>query len=227
MLARGTPGFSGCRLANLVNEAEFARGPRRQSACPHADSIRQRTRCDGAPERRSDGDDREEKTAPDPTTRRATKLVAYATCEELIRCTTGDDHPARPGAGGHQPAAEARSLEPTPSRVPRIAPALMSAPHDEEIISDRGDVRPGGERHSRVAPQDCARHDHRLRHAPRSWASALTGERAGRFLGHARDPDPERLGGHRTADGHGSPPLTEEGRRQGRQIPTGPWKTST
>ena len=102
-IARGTPGFSGADLANLVNEAALlaARRDKRPVAMHDFEDAKDKVMM-GA-ERRSHGDDRG-REEDDRLARGRPRLVAHQRPGGRPD-PQGDDHPARSRAGhGHAPA---------------------------------------------------------------------------------------------------------------------------
>ena len=102
-IARGTPGFSGADLANLVNEAALlaARRNKRLVAMQEFEDAKDKVMM-GA-ERRSHGDDRGREE--DDRLSRGGPRDRLGARAGVGPDPQGDDHPARPRAGhGHAPA---------------------------------------------------------------------------------------------------------------------------
>ena len=182
IIARGTPGFSGADLANLVNEAALfaARGNKR--LVDMHDFERAKDKIIMGAERRSMVMPEEERrnTAYHES---GHAIVAHAAAEDRSGAQ-GDDHPARARARRDDAAAEPGSLQHGPQ------------PHAEH---DRGAVRRAHRRGSVHEPDDHrrverlrarhaarARHGDALRHERRCMGPMVYGDNEGEiFLGRS------------------------------------------
>ncbi len=156
VLARGTPGFSGADLANLVNEAALRAARVGKRLVTMADFEYAKDKVLMGTERRSMAMTDEEK-----------KLTAYheagprpgrAARAEERPAAQGHDHSARPRARRHHAAAGARPSQPHQA-VPRIAPG-----HPVRRPHRRGDHLRTGERDDPVRRATSA--------SPRKWRAA-------------------------------------------------------
>ena len=142
VVARGTPGFSGADLMNLVNEFGAARGAARQ-ARRHARGVRGRARQDHDGRRAAHDDDDRRGEAADRLSRGRPRagLDHHAGVDADPQ---GDDHPARPRAGHGAVAARARpdfaELRAADRRCWRCRWAAASA---EELVFGKDKVTSG------------------------------------------------------------------------------------
>ena len=140
-IARGTPGFSGADLANLVNEAALlaARRNKRLVAMQEFEDAKDKVMM-GA-ERRSHGDDR--RREEDDRLSRGRPRARLGARAGVRPDPQGDDHPARPCAGhGHAPA-RARQLLVPPRQDARRPGGRMGGRVAEEIIFGHDKVSSG------------------------------------------------------------------------------------
>ena len=101
VIARGTPGFSGADLANLVNEAALMAARRNRRMVMQRDFEDAKDKVMMGAERKSMVMDRGGE-APHPPITRAVTPWSRCRCPRRRSRAQGDDHPARPGAGdGH------------------------------------------------------------------------------------------------------------------------------
>ena len=213
VLARGTPGFSGADLANLVNEAALRAARVGKRLVTMADFEYAKDKVLMGTERRSMAMTDEEK-----------KLTAYHEAgHALVAMHVPKSDPLHKVTIIPRGRALGVTMQlPERDHLSHTKQFLEFAPGDHvRRPHRRGDhLRTGerdhgrGERHpGRHA--DRARHDHRLRHVREARPRALPGQRAGSVPGPCRDPDAERLRGHRPADRPGGPPPDRGGRGQG------------
>ena len=213
VLARGTPGFSGADLANLVNEAALRAARVGKRLVTMADFEYAKDKVLMGTERRSMAMTDEEK-----------KLTAYHEAgHALVAMHVPKSDPLHKvtiiprgrALGVTMQLPERDHLSHTKQFLESRLAIMFGGRIAEEIIFRTGERHHRrGERHP-GRDADGARHDHRLRHVREARPRALPGQRAGSVPGPRRDPDPERLGGHRAADRPGGPPPDRGGRRQG------------
>ena len=119
VIARGTPGFSGADLANLVNEAALLAARRNKRLVTQAEFEDSKDKVMMGAERRSMIMTEEEKLA--------TAYHESGPCARQLAGggqrspAQGHHHPARPGAGRHHEPARARQALATPSSGARRA----------------------------------------------------------------------------------------------------------
>ncbi len=213
VLARGTPGFSGADLANLVNEAALRAARVGKRLVTMADFEYAKDKVLMGTERRSMAMTDEEK-----------KLTAYHEAgHALVAMHVPKSDPLHKVTIIPRGRALGVTMQlPERDHLSHTKQFLEFAPGDHvRRPYRRGDhLRTGerdhgrGERHP-GRDADRARHDHRLRHVREARPRALPGQRAGSVPGPCRDPDAERLGGHRPAHRPGGPPPDRGGRGQG------------
>ena len=133
IIARGTPGFSGADLANLVNEAALMAARKGKRSVAH-DRVRA-GQGQGHDGRRAalDGDDRGREEADRLS--RGRPRARHALCRGPRSAAQGDDHPARPRARRHHVPARARQVQPVEaSSSRRCSPSLFGGRVAEELI---------------------------------------------------------------------------------------------
>ena len=104
ILARGTPGFSGADLANLVNEAALFAARRNERVVEMDDFERAKDKIIMGPERKSHGHAARKSAATPRTTSPATRWSRKLLPEDRSGAQ-GHDHPARPRARRDDAAA--------------------------------------------------------------------------------------------------------------------------
>ena len=204
IIARGTPGFSGADLANLVNEAALLAARRGKRVVTMSELEDAKDKVMMGAERRSLAMSDEEK-----------KLTAYhegghalvALHGRRLRSDPqGDDHSARPRAGhGDAPAGTRSAFADAPEDAGRSLRRLWR-PHRR-----RADLRPreGHDRRqsdieqaTRMARAMVTRFGMSDELGPIAYAE----NQEEVFLGHSRVAHPEHLGSHGAEDRLGNPP---------------------
>ena len=110
IIARGTPGFSGADLANLVNEAALMAARKGKRSVTMAEFEEAKDKVMMGAERRSMvmTDDEKKLTAY----HEGGHALVHALCRRARAAAQGHDHPARPRAGRHHVPAGARQVQP-------------------------------------------------------------------------------------------------------------------
>ena len=209
IIARGTPGFSGADLANLVNEAALlaARKGKRLVAAQEFEEAKDKVH-DGH-RAQVHGHDRG-REAHDRLSRgrachRRSSRARFGPDPQ------GDDHPARPSAGhGHAPAG-ARQLQLPPRQDVREPRRLHGRPRRRgiDLRLRKGQLR-RVVRHQ-LCDRSRSRHGDPLGHVGRAWPAAICGSRRGgvpRLFGQSAEEHVER---DRSGDRQGNPPYRRAG----------------
>ncbi len=202
VIARGTPGFSGADLANLVNEAALFAARANKRDVDMDDFEKAKDKIMMGAERKSMVMSEDEK-----------KLTAYheaghAIVGRLVPVARsglqGQHHPARPGAGRDHVPAGRRPLQ--------LQQAAAGKPDFQPVRRPdrRVDHLWGGFCHHRRAERHRAVHRHRPQHGdqvgpvrPAGTADLQRGRRRG-VSGPQRDPAQERFGRDRPRDRRGN-----------------------
>ena len=217
VIARGTPGFSGADLANLVNEAALLAARVGKRLVTMADFEYAKDKVLMGTERRSMAMTDEEK-----------KLTAYHEAgHALVAMHVPKSDPLHKvtiiprgrALGVTMQLPERDHLSHTKQFLESRLAIMFGGRIAEEIIFGPENVTTGAASDIQVATQTGARHGHRLRHVREARPRALPGQRAGSVPRPRRDPDAERLGGDRPADRPGGPPPDRGGRGQGQADP--------
>ena len=197
VIARGTPGFSGADLANLVNEAALL-AARRNKRLVDADRIRGRQRQGddgrGAPVH---GHDARRRSARPPITRRATPSSASSCQARPV--AQGDDHPARPRAGRHDEPARARPPQLREQWCEAQIAMLFGGRVAEEIILGRENVTTGATSDIQQATQLAEPMVTEWGMSEKLGPLRYTENEQEVFLGHAITQTPEHARGNRAS----------------------------
>ena len=217
VLARGTPGFSGADLANLVNEAALRAARVGKRLVTMGDFEYAKDKVLMGTERRSMAMTDEEKT-----------LTAYHEAgHALVAMHVPKSDPLHKvtiiprgrALGVTMQLPERDHLSHTKQFLESRLAILFGG-----RIAEEHDLRTGERDHRRRQRHpgrdaDGARHDHRLRHVRQAGPRALPGERAGGVPRPRRHADAERLRGDRADHRPGSPPPDRGGRGPGPDDP--------
>ena len=188
VIARGTPGFSGADLANLVNEAALlaARKGKRLVAMSEFEEAKDKVMM--GTERKSMVMTEDEK-----------KMTAYHEAGHAHRRAPragvgpdpqGDDHPARPRAGhGHAPARARQLFSYHRDKMYANLAVSMGGRVAEELIFGYDKVSSGASSRHQLCDRPRPRHGHPLGHVGRARPAAICGGRRGgvpRLFGQPR-----------------------------------------
>ena len=186
ILARGTPGFSGADLANLVNEAALFAARRNGRVVEMVDFEKAKDKIMMGPERKS-------MVMPEEERRNTAyheaghALVARPAAEDRPGAQ-GHDHPARPCARRDDAAARRRPLQHRQGAHAEHDRDAVRRPHRRRGVHEPDDHR--REQRLRARDADRPRHGHALRHDRRARPDGLRRERGRglpRPLGHQDD----------------------------------------
>ena len=217
VLARGTPGFSGADLANLVNEAALRAARVGKRLVTMADFEYAKDKVLMGTERRSMVMTDEEKT-----------LTAYHEAgHALVAMHVPKSDPLHKvtiiprgrALGVTMQLPERDHLSHTKQFLESRLAILFGGRIAEEMIFGPENVTTGAASDIQMATQTARGHDHRVRHVREARPRALPGERAGSVPRPLRDPDAERLRGDRADHRPGGPPPHRGGRGQGARDP--------
>ena len=193
VIARGTPGFSGADLANLVNEAALLAARRNKRLVTQAEFED----CQGQ------GDDGRRAALHDHDRggKAGDRLSRDGPCAGE-RPGAGQ----RPAAQGHDHSARARARrhhEPARARQAQLLQAVVRGPRRHHVRRPRGraaHLRRGAPQHRRLqrhhaGNRSCAPHGDRVGHEREARASALQRQPAGSLPRPRHHPAAEHVGG--------------------------------
>ena len=229
VIARGTPGFSGADLANLVNEAALLAARRNKRLVTQAEFEDAKDKVMMGAERRSMIMTEEEKLAT-AYHEGGPRPGQHARAEQRS-AAQGDDHPARPRAGRHH--------EPARARPPQLLQAVVRGAHRHHVrrtrrraarSSARTTSTPAPPATSSRRPSSPARMVTEWGMSEKLGPRALQRQRAGGLPRPRRHAAPEHVRGDGAADRRGGPPhrhgRREEGARDARPPTATSWRRS-
>ena len=198
LIARGTPGFSGADLANLVNEAALLAARRNKRLVTQVEFEDSKDKVMMGAERRSMIMTEEEKLAT--AYHEAGHALVNLKVVGRRSPAQGDDHPARTGSGRHHEFARARQAQ--------LLQAMVRGAHRHVVrrpLRRAGHLRQGPPQHGRLerhhaGDRACPPHGDRVGHEREARAVALQREPAGSLPRPRDHAAAEHVGGHRPAD---------------------------
>ena len=224
VIARGTPGFSGADLANLVNEAALLAARRNKRLVTQAEFEDSKDKVMMGAERRSMIMTEEEKLAT------AYHEAGHALVNLLVPATIPLHKvtiiPARTRAGRHHEPARARQAQ--------LLQAVVRGAHRHVFggrVRRAADLRRGPPQHGRLQRHHAGDragppHGDRVGHEREARAVALQREPAGGLPRPRDHAAPEHVGGHRQADRRGDPAHRHRRREEGARGVCSPTATS-
>ena len=225
VIARGTPGFSGADLANLVNEAALLAARRNKRLVTQAEFEDSKDKVMMGAERRSMIMTEEEKLAT------AYHEAGHALVNVLVPgndpAAQGDDHPARARAGRHH--------EPAGARQAHLLQAVVRGACRHHVRRPRrraADLRRGPPEHRRLQRHHAgdragAPHGDRVGHEREARSAALQRQPAGGVPRPRHHPAPAHVRGDGAADRRGGAPHRHRRREEGARGARPPTATSS
>ena len=195
ILARGTPGFSGADLANLVNEAALFAARRSGRVVEMVDFEKAKDKIMMGPERKSmvmPEEERQQHRLP-----RVRPRAGGAPDAQDRPGAQGHGHPARPRAGRDDAAARRRPLQPGQGAHAQHHLGAVRRPHRRRGVHEPDDHR--RQQRLRARHADRARHGHALRHDRRAGPDGLRRERGRGVPRPLGDQDDQRCPKRRCA----------------------------